>query len=125
VVGTLSYLSWRPASTAGASAADLARIAGDVERLRGEYLAAIARLEAQAGVVLAASDDPALPPERADVLNAYRDRLAHLDAVIADVEGFLDRHAGHGGGHTVLLAALEEKGQLLQEVLDLPAGDPR
>ena len=36
---------------------------------------------------------------------------------IADVEDFLDDHAGHAGGHTVLLAALQEKSQLLEEVI--------
>ena len=57
------------------------------------------------------------------ILLTYRDRLANLDAVIAEVHGFLGESPGHSGGHTVLLAAYKEKSEVLQEIIDLQLGE--
>jgi hypothetical protein len=89
---------------------------------RKAYVAAIARLEREADAVLARAADPRTSPRQAAILIGYRDRLAYLDEVIAEVNGFLIEHPGHAGGHTVLLAAYREKAEVLEQVLDL-AGD--
>jgi hypothetical protein len=94
-----------------------------VERAQHDYARAIAGLEIQAGEVLARADDPALDSRDAALLLNYRDRLIHLDSVIAEVQAFLDEHPGHTRGHTVLLAAYEEKDQLLREILELSPGE--
>ena len=87
------------------------------------YARAIASLEVEAVKVLDKAADPALVAEQAAILFSYRDRLGHLDAVIAEVRVFLDENPGHSGGHTVLLAAYKEKQEVLQEVLTLQFGD--
>ena len=46
-----------------------------------------------------------------------------LDSVIAEVQGFLEENPGHAGGDTVLLAAFQEKQQVLGEVLELRLGE--
>jgi hypothetical protein len=97
-----------------------AREADDAQR---RYVVAIAALEQQAQQVLAGSADPALTSRDAAILLNYRDRLAHLDSVIAEVQAFLEEHPGHSGGHTVLLAAYREKDGLLREILELSPGE--
>ena len=94
-----------------------------VEQAQHDYAKAIAGLERQAGEVLARADNPALDSQDAALLLNYRDRLTHLDSVIAEVQSFLDENPGHARGHTVLLAAYEEKDQLLREILDLAPGE--
>ena len=101
----------------------LERALRQAEASQTEYAQAIARLELEATPVLQRAGDPAVPAEEAAVLLAYRDHLAHLDAVIAEVEGFLNRNPGHAGGHTVLLAAYREKDEVLQEVIRLRNGE--
>jgi hypothetical protein len=93
------------------------------DQAQHDYAQAIAGLERQAGEVLARADDPALDARDAAMLLNYRDRLTHLDSVIAEVQSFLDEHPGHSRGHTVLLAAFEEKDQLLREILELSPGE--
>ena len=94
-----------------------------VEQAQHDYAKAIAGLERQAGDVLARADNPALDSQDAALLLNYRDRLTHLDSVIAEVRSFLDENPGHARGHTVLLAAYEEKNQLLREILELSTGE--
>ena len=94
-----------------------------VAEAQKEYVEAIAGLEREASAVLARAGDPGTSPRQAAILIGYRDRLAHLDSVIAEVDGFLTDNAGHSGGHTVLLAAYKEKSEVLQEVLDLETGE--
>jgi len=94
----------------------------EAERTREHYARAIAELERQAGPLLARAGDPQLDGERAALLLRYRDRLVYLDSVLDEVRGFLDEHPGHAGAHSVLLAAYQEKQQLLVEVLALDRG---
>ena len=94
-----------------------------VEQAQHDYARAIAGLEQRAGDVLARAGDPALDSRDAAMLLNYRDRLTHLDSVIAEVQSFLDEHPGHSRGHTVLLAAYEEKDTLLREILELSPGE--
>ncbi|HKY31418.1 MAG TPA: hypothetical protein VJV23_02695, partial [Candidatus Polarisedimenticolia bacterium] len=107
----------------GEAGGEVERALADAEAARTGYAEAIARLEAEAGAVLGRASDPDLSPDRAAVLLAYRGRLAHLDAVIADVEGFLQANPGHSGGHMVLLAAYKEKTEVLREVLARRTGE--
>ena len=94
-----------------------------VENAQRDYVQAIAQLEQQAAQVLARSEDPALSSRDAALLLNYRDRLAHLDSVIAEVQAFLDESPGHARGHTVLLAAYVEKDELLREILAFSPGE--
>ncbi len=102
---------------------DLARAVLEVEEAERAHAKALARLELGAEAVLRRAGDPTLGARQAAILLSYRDRLAHLDGVIAEVRAFLDEHPGHSGGHTVLLAAYAEKSEALREVLDLNLGD--
>ena len=95
----------------------------DVRKAERAYTRAIAALEQQAATSLARLEDPALSGEDTVILLTYRDRLANLDAVIAEVHGFLSESPGHSGGHTVLLAAYKEKSEVLQEIIDLQLGE--
>ena len=95
----------------------------EVRKAERAYTRAIAALEQQAATSLARLQDPALSGEHAVILLTYRDRLANLDAVIAEVHGFLGESPGHSGGHTVLLAAYKEKSEVLQEIIDLQLGE--
>lgn len=80
---------------------------------------AIARLERAADPVLARAADPHTVPREAAILLAYRDRLAFLDATIAEVHDFIDTNPGNAGARTVLLAAYVEKTEILREVVAL------
>ena len=116
LAGALAFRGLAPRS-------DLERAMIEVERAERAYARAIAGLEVEAAAVLARAGEPTLDPGRAGILLAYRDRLTHLDSVILEVTGFLEENPGHSGGHTVLLAAYQEKQDVLQEVLDLPLGE--
>ncbi len=107
----------------GPSDRDLPQAVIDVRQAERAYTRAIAALEQQAATSLARLEDPALSGEHAVILLTYRDRLANLDAVIAEVHGFLGESPGHSGGHTVLLAAYKEKSEVLQEIIDLQLGE--
>jgi hypothetical protein len=121
VILGVAVLVQRPwLETDGGTFADAVR---QVEQAQHDYARAIAGLEQRAGDVLARVDDPALDSQDAAMLLNYRDRLTHLDSVIAEVQSFLDEHPGHSRGHTVLLAAFEEKDQLLREILELSPGE--
>lgn len=96
----------------------------NVEEAASQYARAIAELERQASAVLEQAGDPALASRQAAILLTYRDRLSHLDAVIAQVEGFLEQSPGHSGGHMVLMAAYKEKAEVLREVLAFKSGEP-
>lgn len=98
------------------------RAVQDLEALQESYVEALARLESAAVPVLERAADPELDPREAALLLSYRDRLRHLDAVIAEVETFLDDEPGHAGGHKVLLAAYREKDELLRQILDRTQG---
>lgn len=100
------------------------RAVPSVEEAASQYARAIAELERQASEVLEQAGDPALASRQAAILLTYRDRLSHLDAVIAQVEGFLEQSPGHSGGHMVLMAAYKEKAEVLREVLALKSGEP-
>jgi len=102
---------------------DLARAVRQADEAQRSYAEAIARLDRQAAAVLERAGDPSLSSRQAAILLTYRDRIAHLDTVIAEVKGFLQEHPGHLGGHTVLRAAYKEKSAVLREVLDLKLGD--
>ncbi len=95
----------------------------DTERIQQQYAAAIANLERQAREALEHASDLTLPPQQAARLLAYRDQLAHLDTVIAEVEEFLDQNPGHSGGHKVMLAAYKEKDEVLKEILQFSRGE--
>jgi hypothetical protein len=101
----------------------MAEAVRQVERAQQDYARAIAGLERRADEVLARAEDPELDMNDAALLLNYRDRLTHLDSVIDEVQAFLDEHPGHARGHTVLLAAYEEKDQLLREILELSPGE--
>jgi len=101
----------------------LSQAVNQVRLAERAYVRAIATLEKQAATSLARASDPLLAGEQAVILLNYQGRLGHLDAVIAEVRGFLDESPGHSGGHTVLLAAYKEKSEVLQEVIDLKLGD--
>jgi hypothetical protein len=107
----------------GPSDRGLPQAVREVRKAERAYTRAIAALEQQAATSLARMDDPGLAGEQAVILLTYRDRLANLDAVIAEVQGFLGENPGHSGGHTVLLAAYKEKSEVLQEVIDLQLGE--
>jgi anti-sigma-K factor RskA len=107
----------------GGSESDLPRAVREVRQAERAYTRAIATLEREAAVKLARVDDPLLSGQQAVILLTYRDRLANLDSVIAEVRTFLDESPGNSGGHTVLLAAYKEKSEVLQEVIDLQLGD--
>lgn len=94
-----------------------------VDEAERGYAQAIANLEAASSGVLARASDPALDARSASVLLAYRDRLAHLDSVIAEVRTFLEENPGNAAGHTVLLSAYKDKAQLLREVVNLHPGE--
>jgi hypothetical protein len=94
-----------------------------IDRIADEYAGAIAELEGRAEAVLARAGDPDVPPAEAALLLNYRDRLSNLDAVILEVRSYLDEHPGNAGGHTVLLAAYEEKKEVLGELLALRIGE--
>jgi hypothetical protein len=117
-VAVLIQRPWLEAE--GDSLADAVR---QVEQAQHDYARAIAGLEFQANEVLARADDSALESKVAALLLNYRDRLTHLDSVIAEVQAFLDEHPGHAQGHTVLLAAYEEKDELLREIVSLSLGE--
>ena len=102
---------------------ELAGLMREADAAQRSYARAIAQLERQARPVLARAGDPVVASREASILMAYRDRLSHLDAVIAEVRGFLEENPGHSGGHTLLLAAYREKDEVLREVLSLPRGD--
>lgn len=80
---------------------------------------AIARLEQAARPVLARAADSGTVPRDAAILLAYQDRLAFLDATIAEVREFIDTNPGNAGARTVLLAAYNEKTEVLREVVAL------
>ena len=94
-----------------------------VEQAQQDYARAIADLERRADDVLARAEDPELDMNDAALLLNYRDRLTHLDSVIDEVQAFLAEHPGHARGHTVLLAAYDEKDQLLREILEFSPGE--
>ena len=95
----------------------------EAETSRTRYVEAIAELERQTKPLLARAGDPALDAEKAALLLRYRDRLTHLDSVLDEVQTFLEEHPGHARAHAVLLAAYEEKKEVLVEVLSLDRGD--
>ncbi len=79
----------------------------------------VARLEAAAAPVLARAQDSSLASHKAARLFQYRDRLAFLDATIADVQSFVARNPGHVGARNVLLAAYRDKSTVLREIVAL------
>ncbi len=95
----------------------------EAEKSRQQYGRAIAALEREVRPILARAGDPDLPPEQAALLLSFRDQLARLDGVIAEVQGFLNENPGHAGGNTVLLAAYTEKQDVLGRLLELPLGE--
>lgn len=107
----------------GGGGGELARAVRDAERAQASYVEAIAKLELEARQVIERAADPATDPREAAILLSYRDRLTHLDAVIDEVQSFLSENPGHAGGHTVLLAAYDEKDELLRKVIALPGGE--
>lgn len=111
---------WTPA---GSSLSEVAQLMAEADRARDRYIEMIAALERQATPILQRAGDPELPPARAANLLRYRDRLLHLDSVIAEVQLFLDENPGHSGGHTVLLAAYQEKQQVLGELIEIQLGE--
>jgi hypothetical protein len=94
-----------------------------IDRSADDYAGAIAELELRAEAVLARASDPDVRPADAALLLNYRDRLSNLDSVILEVRSYLDEHPGNAGGHMVLLAAYEEKKEVLGELLALRIGE--
>ena len=99
------------------------RIVIELDETRQQYVRAIAALEREVRPILARAGDPDLPPEQAARLLNFSEQLAHLDGVIAEVQGFLNENPGHAGGNTVLLAAYTEKQDVLGRLLELPLGE--
>jgi hypothetical protein len=114
---------WRFGLLPATDSSELAQAIRAVDETQRDYARAIAELEKAATAVLAQASNPQVDDREAAILLAYRDRLAHLDTIIEEVQGFLDDNPGHGGGHTVLLAAYREKADVLREVIARPAGD--
>lgn len=120
LAGALVTLRW---TSVLSPAGDLPRAVLEVEQAQREYARRIAALQAEAAPLVASAGDPGTDPHRASILMAYRGRLSELDAVITEVESFLDEHPGHTGGHTVLLAAYREKAQVLEQLLRSHPGE--
>ena len=97
----------------------IARALEEAESSRTRYVEAIAELERQTRPLLAQAADPTVDAERAALLLRYRDRLTHLDSVLEEVQTFLEEHPGHAGAHSVLLAAYQEKQEVLTELVRL------
>jgi hypothetical protein len=107
----------------GPAGSEFEQAIAQAEKSRTDYAQAIAELERSAQPILARAADPDLPPEQAALLLSFRDRLTHLDGVIAEVQGFLDEYPGHAGGNTALLAAYTEKQEVLGKLLELNLGE--
>lgn len=101
----------------------LEQVISQADQARVAYLRSIADLERRVTPLLERAADPDLPPTEAALLLRYRDRLSHLDTVIAEVQLFLDDNPGHSSGHTVLLAAYQDKQQVLVEILQTRTGE--
>jgi hypothetical protein len=84
-----------------------------------QHAEAIARLEVAAGPILARAENLDLEAHEAARLMAYRDRLAYLDATIEEIRGYVDSNPGQARARSVLLAAYQEKTQVLREVVAL------
>ncbi len=91
-----------------------------LDNLQQQYARAIAQLELEAEPILDQARNHELDAQQASMLMSYRDRLTHLDGVIAEVKGFLAQQPGHSGAHKVLLAAYREKDDLLRKILHNP-----
>ncbi len=105
-----------PEQTERLLAADALREAEQSER---DQTREVARLEAAAAPVLARADDSKMASHEAARIFQYRDRLAFLDATIADARSFVAQNPGHAGARNVLLAAYKDKGTVLREILAL------
>ena len=88
------------------------------EEAERAHARAIARLEELARPMLAAADDPGTPASEARLLIAYRERLASIDAAIAEVGTYLNDNPGLASARTVLLAAYIDKTEILRELID-------
>ena len=117
------WLGWQILPVGGPGLSPMEQAMLEADRSRENYIRAVAELERQAAPILARAADQNLAPERAALLLRYGDRLQRLDSVIAEVQGFLEENPGHAGGDTVLLAAFQEKQQVLGELLELQLGE--
>jgi hypothetical protein len=115
---TIRALPWAIAP-AEASRLLVAQALAEAVEAEREHARAIARLEQAAAPILGRASDPSLTASRAAILLAYRDRLAHLDGTIAEIESFLEGNQSHSGGRTVLLAAYTEKTEVLSQIIAL------
>lgn len=92
------------------------------ERAERDHARAIARLKTAAATTLARSDDPETPAAEAALLLSLRDRLASLDATIAEIESYLEENPANPAARTMLLAAYNDQTEVLRQVMAL--GDP-
>lgn len=89
------------------------------EAAEREHARAIARLQEAAAPILLRAGHPDTPPEESARLLALRERIASVDAAIAEIETYLDTNPGLASARTTLLAAYMDKTDLLREVLVL------
>jgi hypothetical protein len=89
------------------------------EAAEREHARAIAQLQEAAAPILRRAGSPDTPPEENARLLALRERIASVDAAIAEIEGYLDTNPGLASARTMLLAAYMDKTDLLREVLAL------
>jgi hypothetical protein len=89
------------------------------EAAEHEHARAIARLQKAAQPTLARASDPTLPGEQAARLMMLSNRLRFLDQTIAEVQSFVRGNPAHPGARTTLLAAYNEKTEVLRDVIAL------
>lgn len=91
----------------------------DAESAEREHARAIARLQEAAQPTLARASDPTLPGEQAARLMMLSSRLRFLDQTIAEIQTFVRENPAHPGARTTLLAAYNEKTEVLRDVIAL------
>ncbi|MGD8331320.1 MAG: hypothetical protein PVJ49_17950 [Acidobacteriota bacterium] len=91
----------------------------DAEAAEREHARAIARLQETAQPTLALASDPRLPGEQAARLMMLSNRLRFLDQTIAEIQTFVRENPAHPGARTTLLAAYNEKTEVLRDVIAL------
>jgi len=96
--------------------ADALRGAEAAER---EHARAIARLQESAQPTLERASDPTLPGEQAARLMMLSNRLRFLDQTIDEIQTFVRGNPAHPGARTTLLAAYNEKTEVLRNVIAL------
>jgi hypothetical protein len=94
----------------------------EVRAAERQYASAIARLEANAGPILARAGDPTTPPREAALLTGYRNRLRSVDRAIENLRFHLETNPYHAKTRAALLKTYGEKSELLNAILTMRRG---